>query len=104
MHSYIHRFELLELLCVSNILCSLAVSLGALPLHSIPSSLSHPALALNMMGCVQSVGSFGVIWPTGAVGRRCGDKGSRDGGVWRKAGLVWGLGWRGQHAREKSIK
>jgi len=49
-----------------------------------------------MMGYVQSVGSLGVIWPTGAVGSRYGDKGSRGGGVWRKAGLVWGLGWRGQ--------
>lgn len=53
---------------------------------------SHLALALNMMGCVQSVGSFGVIWPTGAVGSRCGDKGAGEQGWsrWEKSRLSVG--------------
>lgn len=67
-------------------------------LNLCPDSVLHSFTLFSgsMMACVQSVGSLGVIWPRGAAGSRWGDKGSRDSGVWRKAGLVWGPGRSGQ--------
>lgn len=64
--------------------------------HSVTLYSVLLSLCVNIVGYVQSVGSFGVIWPAGASGSWYGDKQSRNGGVWSKAGLVMGPGWRGE--------
>lgn len=86
----------------SKMMYSIRHTVVSLCHDSVLHSFIH--FSVNMMACVQSVGSLGVIWPRGAAGSRWGDKGSWDSGVWRKAGLVWGPGWSGQWAHRKSIK